>query len=347
MGGFKVLTYNTWHGLNGKGTLEFGTLEPRGRRDFRHRWQIQELRKVDADLIFLQEVCPLKSDSEHFSRALQMDQVHQLDQSGIKLGGRGFPRNLSTGLALLAKRRFELQKLKGLKLSGGLGRIHDWLSFQVSEFRYALMAEVKLPRGKSLLINTHLHHAPILEFHHRDHLRSLHEKGLVSTKQKDGFLKAIESGHERRLHEGRVLLEAIRELRGDYQLVILCGDLNDVASSELLKDIREEGFEDSLDPSLWNDPGFWSWNHSLNEANHSWTQHLNPPIPTFSNAYLVELFRDMDRTPRRIDYILFEGNARVKETKLVFQTPVPLLEKGESLIGSDHFGVLSTFELTI
>lgn len=345
MNTLKVITYNTWHGLNGKGTFEFGRLEPKGRHELRQKWQLQEFKKMDADLLFLQEVCPLTETSEHLARVLQMDQVHQLDQSGMKIAGRGLPRNLSTGLTILAKRRFELKKLAALKLSGGRGALFDWGSFQFSEFRYALLAEIQLPEGQALLVNTHLHHAPVISDQDLDQLRELSKGDRIKSWQREGFLKSIQKGHERRLNEARKLLDYIRAVRGKYQVVILCGDLNEHIHSSLLQEFKDDGFQDSVPEHQAEDSNLYTWNHLRNETNHSYTQHLNPPVSCYGNSYLVELFRDMDRKPRRIDYTLIQGNAKVDSVKLAFDEPRAIGDKGAPLIGSDHFGLLTVLSV--
>ncbi|MGE3974187.1 MAG: endonuclease/exonuclease/phosphatase family protein [Bdellovibrionales bacterium] len=342
MSHLKVITYNTWHGLNGKGTLEFGSLEPAGRKQLRHDLQLQELKKKDADILFLQEVCPLQDYSQEFAEYLEMDEVHQLDQGGIKLAGRGIPFNLSTGLTILAKRRFEIKKLSGVKLSGGVGLLHDWFSFQYSEFRYALFAEIQFPTGLGLLINTHLHHAPVLDDEISSELKQLVDTGKVQQWQSTYFQKALERGRARRLQEGEALLQAIREIRSKYQVILLCGDLNDLPHSELLTAFKEQSFRDVV-PSA--NSTFLTWNHEKNEENHFWTQKLNPPISNYGSSHLEKLYRKTDHKPRRIDYILTAGNVRTMSAELVMNQPQALPGRREMLIGSDHFGMQAELEL--
>src|SRR3954453_16925854 len=154
----KVLTFNAWHGLNGKGTLSHGELETPAGRASRLERQVSKLAECGPDLAFLQEVNPLARRLPQLARALSMKAVSQSDLCGIKIWGQGVPANLASGLVILAK--YDLLKLEGLRLSGSRWSFATpSFSFQLVETRYALLAELtNSPIGRLLIVNTHLHH---------------------------------------------------------------------------------------------------------------------------------------------------------------------------------------------
>src|SRR4051812_38490295 len=127
----KLITYNVWHGLNGSGILKFGELEPAGRRTERIHYQLRNLQQLDPDILFLQEMNPVMELSRQFARVLGMSVVSQIDQTGIKILEGGFPSNLQSGLSILAKRKWNLKKVGGIKLSGRRGFVSPFLSLQL------------------------------------------------------------------------------------------------------------------------------------------------------------------------------------------------------------------------
>ena len=56
---------------------------------------------------------------------MQYAEVHQVDACGVRLApGLAVVPGLNNGLAVLAKAPLRLRKVKGLKLSGGIWRLH-------------------------------------------------------------------------------------------------------------------------------------------------------------------------------------------------------------------------------
>ncbi len=325
----KLLNYNTWHGLNGQGVRHFGELEPAARRQKRYALQISLFKELDNDFIFLQEVNPLYARAREIATALRMDFVAQHDQAGIKIAGQGLPDNLQSGLVILAKPKFKLKKIAGVKLSGKTGFCSEYLSIQTSEFRYALVAEVYIEKLRVELVNTHFHHGPVPSGELLDQLDRSFVTEKTSRAHKDEILKAIESGTERRAQEMKRLVPYVAT--GPR---ILCGDLNVEESDGLLQNLKNLGLKD-----VFASTGVLSWDSKRNVENHELTKELVLPVPTFGSASLTRIFKEYDARPRRIDYIWVSPDFTALHPTLVMN------EAREGLIASDHFGLSTTLTI--
>jgi len=330
MSELKIITYNLWHGLSGEGFVAFGELEPAGRSLRRFQWQLQRLQELDADIIFLQEVNQLAHRADKLAQFLQMDQIHQLDQAGLKFLGWGLPYNLNTGLVILAKKKLKLKKLEGFKLSGPrLSLNQDLMSFQWKELRYALLGEITWNQKKYLLANTHLHHGlemrPVLEelIHHE--LR----RGQLRGSDAQEFLDQILVGQRRREMEVSVLLKHLNGIRGS---IVLAGDFNEEPDSSLLQSFYDRGFVSGHDMDVM------TWSPDENRENHRYSKNLQIPIKLKTlgqgaRRTLTKIYKEWDARPRKIDYILAQGLVFKTNTQRIMDVPM------DGLLGSDHFGL--------
>lgn len=317
----KVLNYNLWHGLNGDGTFSFGELESKERRIMRRKLQIELLREQNADLIFLQEVSPLYSRAREIARALKMSFVAHYDQAGVKILGVGIPSNLGTGLVILARKDLKLKSAKGIKLSGGVGFLTRALSVQASEFRYALSAHISWHGRPIQVINTHLHHGPVISQVLQKRLDAFFENNRNLNRQM--VIEVLEHSRLRRMLEVQRL---VRELEPGHK--ILCGDLNVEETDPLLNLLKDSGLRDVFFKS-----GLLTWDRDRNMENHSITRDLKLIVPTQGNQQLKDIFREYDARPRRIDYIMTTPEFLAREKTLVMD------HSRNDLIGSDHFGI--------
>lgn len=121
----RILTLNVWSGLDYEGTFRMGEYEKKGERDKRFQLLVKEIKKIDPDVIFLQEANPVQSYSARLARALQFDKIYQVTLGGIKLGPLGIPSNLKEGNAILARSELQLKTHDVWKLSGSFGLFGD------------------------------------------------------------------------------------------------------------------------------------------------------------------------------------------------------------------------------
>ena len=338
----RVLTYNLWHGLDGQGLLFFGELEPRGRQLKRAQTQIRCLKQWSPDVLFLQEANPLVPAVYFYASQLQLDHIEQMDLSGIKLLGLGPPFNLQSGLIVLGRSEFNLNRLLGLQLSGEGPANRGLFSLQLKESRYALFGEIRHPEwGKVLVVNVHLHHGLEYDPAWTLHLNRAVQEGQLSEPDKRALQKDLHRGDVRREGELALLLEHLNSLSSSYDLTLLGGDFNSSPDSPIVRRILEEGFEDGWQASGVAEPGL-TWDCLTNPENHEfndgfqkgfdWQEELGPaPM----REELLEKVREAERRPRRIDYLFFRTSHRVRVRSELFEGKDPR----SGMLGSDHFGV--------
>ena len=161
---FKVVTYNVWHGLNA-GSFWVTPSETPERNKARFQLQIAQLVRVNADVVFLQEVNPLPQRALDYvnelrAHGLEYSEVHQVDACGIRVSqNRALISELNNGLVILAKTALQLRPIEGLKLNGGVGTCKSTWGFQLEELRYALVAEITMSgtQEKYLVASVHQH----------------------------------------------------------------------------------------------------------------------------------------------------------------------------------------------
>jgi endonuclease/exonuclease/phosphatase family metal-dependent hydrolase len=328
----KILTFNAWHGLDGKGTLSHGELESPLVRACRLERQVRKLAECAPDLAFLQEVNPLGKRLPQLARALSMEAVSQSDLSGIKIWGKGVPANLSSGLAILAKD--ELRKLEGLRLSGSRWSFATAdFSFQLSETRYALLAELRNSiMGRLLVVNAHLHHGLEPNASLLEKLQRLFDDKVVSAAQRNEIVKLMGGARERRCGEGRRLVDRIEKLAPSYDGVILAGDMNADPESAVIEFLRSHHLVDIV-PA-----GINTWDKAANAHVFQLSESFQLTIPDFGIAPLKDILRTHEARPTRLDYIFMSKNLskRVQSVSLFGHDMLP----EESI--SDHFGIFAT-----
>lgn len=329
----KLLTYNLWHGLSGRGFIKMSELEPRDRPHKRTLRQIELLDEIRPDIIFLQEVNPLHEKLPLFMDELNLSGEGQSDLCGVKLQFLGPPFNLNSGIALLARPNLNFQRVTGLKLSGPLGIVGSRFAFQLQESRFALICEAQIPQlGRILLVCTHLHHGFELTPSLRWALEDLVSRDVISWRAHSEILASSARSVARRDHELDVLFSYLEKIQLEYDGLILAGDLNVDPDSPMLTRLTERGLVD-----LAANQDLWSWDRSRNEYNMELNEAFELPLPDFNNPQLRQVIHDHMFRKTRLDYIFASRNLAVNAGKcrLVGDLPEP------ELIPSDHFGVLA------
>src|SRR5262245_37593484 len=215
----KVLTYNTWHGLEPSGRTVKSS-ESTAVRQARLDRQFRQLSVIQPDVMLLQEVNPLPEMAQRYVTAmkrygLQYASVHQVDACGVRLApGLAVVPGLNNGLAVLAKAPLLVRKVTGLKLSGGVGRCNDYMGFQTGSLRYALIAEIENPNtGRKLLtVSLHLHSGIERNAFFIQKINEYVDAGKVRREDFEEIVAALEKSQERRLEEIRRLLKEIQKL---------------------------------------------------------------------------------------------------------------------------------------
>lgn len=344
----RVLTYNLWHGLDAKGVLWFGRLEPDARLKRRLRLQSQTLADLKPDLLLVQELNPLAGRLAQLSRRLGMRGFGQVDNSGLKLLA-GPPFNLESGIACLVAKKDFLRKIKAVKLSGD--RIASGpLSFQLRESRYALFCEWDHQTlGRILVANLHLHHGLEYTAKLKTQINSWAKHFTITEEKRIAVDEILNAGDQRRHSEMQKFIDVLSGLQNRYNYTIVGGDFNTTPESSVAKRLDELGFVDCwhhMHPE-GSDPGY-SFDKDKNST-HKLLSGFALPFSTKSlnldepaDRALNLLLSEHEARPRRIDYLWIKsrlGQMRVHACKLVgAKSPIELEL-------SDHFGVLAELEL--
>lgn len=348
---FKVLTYNTLHGLQ----VERFWVRPGEMLEqqlARFHLRVEQLANAEPDVALLQEVNPLPHMAERYvealqSRGLHYSQVHQVDACGLRVPGFALLKELNNGLVILAKAPLRLEKLDGLKLSG-TGSCHDQVGWQLGELRYALIAEITSPatQSKYLVSTAHLHSGIERDMYFLHALMDAHQQGRLQ--HYDHLMAALKEDQELRLRELHTWIKALHRYQehGPYAGLLIGGDFNFEPGSPEYRELERFGLQDTAELAPKR-PMLNTYDPALNPlAGHEETglpPEFDLAIAPESAADRQEIITDYHRAisqARRIDFLFsmsFMSKACFKQA-LFGQT----VSSGR-LTGSDHYGVINTY----
>ena len=106
----RLLTINAWSGLDYEGFFKFGEYEPEARRELRFAALVEQIKKIDPDVVFVQEANFAGRFARRLADALAFSEIHQVVNGGIKFGPFGLPVNLKEGMAILARTSLALRR---------------------------------------------------------------------------------------------------------------------------------------------------------------------------------------------------------------------------------------------
>jgi endonuclease/exonuclease/phosphatase family metal-dependent hydrolase len=350
---FKVLTYNTLHGLE-VSKLWVRQVETDERRGARFMLRIKQLAEAQPDVILLQEVNPLPAMAENYVQGLKQQgleyaEVHQVDACGLRLApGLAILPGLNNGLVILAKAPLMITKLDGLKLSGPIGGCGDYAGVQFGELRYALLAEVTdAATGMTYLVATmHLHSGIERDAKVLQDLMEAHSQGHLQ--HYDQLMAELKLDEQRRQMELHVLMEELRQhqMHRHYAGIVFGGDMNFESGSPEHQQLERAGFSDTAQLAV----GMPMWN-TYDPMSNPLAGHEEEALPpAFLEAIAKEMKMDQDEAlkryrhavgmARRIDFLFsmaFMSNACL--TQELFGKP----ELTGDPTSSDHYGVLNTY----
>ncbi|MGH7166311.1 MAG: endonuclease/exonuclease/phosphatase family protein [Nitrospiraceae bacterium] len=351
---FKLLTFNALHGL-ATGTFGVAPGETPAQNASRLRLLIAQLAREHPDVVFLQEVNPLPHRAERYVgalKALGLDytQVHQVDACGMRAGEKAaLFTELNNGLAILAKRELQLQKLMGLKLSGDLGKCQSTAGFQLGELRYALIAEIRMPGSTEtyLLASTHLHSGFETGSQFLSTLADLHREGRF--KRYAAVKWDVEQARLRRIGELDVLIRTLNKLNKDrsYSGIVIAGDLNFELDFPEYEEVQLLRFSDTSavaerEGELYTaDPVRNGWiRQQAGQAIPQLLLDALAPEEARVQEQITASYREELQRPRRIDYILVDGWL---PGYCLRQDLFGLETDHEGFPASDHYGLLNTY----
>jgi endonuclease/exonuclease/phosphatase family metal-dependent hydrolase len=353
----RVLTYNTLHGLDTSG-ITVKASESKEVRQARLDLQFRQLSVVEPDVILLQEVNPLPEMAGAYVAALkgfglQYTAVHQVDACGVRLApGAAVVPGLNNGLVVLAKSPLRVRKVKGLKLSGGLGGCQDFMGLQFGELRYALIAAVENPNTtrEFLVVNTHLHSGLERDAFFVRKIAEAQEHGRVRSEDAKKLVAAFEQGQRRRLTEVRTLINEVLRLKAKRKSlgVVLGGDLNFEPDSPEYHELENVGLRDTY--AIATSSGdVHSYDPSQNVIAGQAARDVPPALrravehlPETEQQKVLEAYRKGVNQARRIDFLFLMTSAGdlpgCMRQELFGESATVTIEPG-----SDHYGVLVTY----
>jgi endonuclease/exonuclease/phosphatase family metal-dependent hydrolase len=335
----RLLTINVWSGLDYQGSLRFGAYEPRQKRQARYRSLLAQIRALDPDVVFLQEVNPAAGFSARLASDLGFSHRHQVCIGGIKFGPLGIPTNCKEGNAILARRSLRLHKLQDWKLSGSFGLFGDALTIHFNQAIFAQLAVIFINDRPIHLVNVHLvavppRADPDLAAAWR---AVCHEKG-VPEKESVQALQQWQRNAERQESELHKLTAHLQELSPTVPLLV-GGDFNIPATSPLIDEFQADaGLQDAF--SAEKAAKKFSWDAAENRNtrfSNSTNDRRGKPLRGYD--LLTALY---DSTSRRIDYLFHSSHFLVEDVRAA---GIVLDREVESAQPSDHFGVMAELDL--
>lgn len=319
----RILTINIWSGLDYNGLIKmghYGDDDP----ERRYRMLVSGIRRLDPDVIAVQEANPLPRYAERLASDLGYDAVWRVSDGGFRFGDVGFPVNLRQGEVILVKKPWKLEDLGERQLSGSVV-CTNWFCAQAGEIRKAMLVRAVIG-GKPLYIyGVHLHaglfYGPTLD----KSVEMLRAKASAARIAEE--VRGAEKDIARRRHEVAGLKKFIDETLPQDAPAILLGCFNtDTGSGD-------------LDPLISD--GSWIDTFRLvnpEKTGYTWDPAHDPNFhPAGPARFCDRLCTYQEEMPMRLDFIFINREIpkeSVINSRVVFK-PI------SGMAVSDHYGVMT------
>ena len=331
-----IANLNAWFGSDCRGIFKFGEYESDTVRNTRLKNLTIGLRDIQPDIIGIQEANKLPAYADKLSKALDLDSVWKITNSGIKFFGFGIPMNFSAGSMILARNCHKLNYLDSARLSG-IGIQSKWVSTHFSEIRDVVAARAVIKGHPIIIFNTQLHYSVIWNEKWINHLHKMIDSYNLSSSKREELLASIHKSQQRREQEIARLIDFVKKnVRQNDVPYVIMGDFNTTTDSpEMRHLIGELDLLDAYRIKNPHDPGY-TWDPAKN-TNTEYDGSLYWANGVTSKDPKSKLKAQFDRKfARRIDFVFlsyqFEPNM-IQEAHLIFSEPV------NGLFISDHFGL--------
>lgn len=332
----KFMSINVWSGLDYKGTLVMGEYEAPERRELRYQSLLSEIRRLDPDIIGINEANFLPDYIKRLARDIDYDYIYHVGVSGLHVGRLGLPWNLREGDALLAKKDMSLSFVGRKQLSGG-GCVGNMFSFHTQDATQVLVGRLRVNGRYLYAAVTHWHASPLDDAATRRTLEGLRDKWNYSSDQYRQAVESLVADNEWRKGEARLMSEYLDSVvPADAPLAVL-GDFNTEITSPEMRLLIDKGYIDAY-ARVSRLPGH-TWDPSVNTNIRSF--YLGDTEKRFDSLY--EHLNSMNEaTGKRIDFILLNetlGTGPVVDAAVCFD------RLHEGVHPSDHFGVFAIVAL--
>jgi endonuclease/exonuclease/phosphatase family metal-dependent hydrolase len=326
----RVMTFNVWHGLRSGESRKRFPGEEAERFEKRFAWQIEEIRRLDPDVMFFQEVNPNQPLARRYAQELGYDEIHKVTSCGLHLGAiYKIPKNMNEGLAILAKPELGLRRVGKKRLSGVAMCTATW-GFQTKESRYLLRGEITVAGQRVLLATTHLASPSFTPADFDEQLETMVQAGDLTVEQRDEIFAARDRKLDRNTLEASLLVEEIGRVRTRLAEpvsalpVVFGGDFNAESDKPGIGKILEAGFTEAA-----GGPGFLT---SIGTRRHY-------SLPTFDKSEIEAMLDQRHDTPRQIDHLFVSEGVSVESATMEMSEP------RDGIYPSDHFAILATLRL--
>ena len=335
----RCVTINIWTGLDYNGNITMGEYEPAEVRERRFKILLDELKKLEPDVVALQEVNPIYGRSQILADELGYDCIYERTNAGLKIGRLGLPWNLNEGAVILAKKELHLQFVDVWNLADGFGFIGNVFSFHFTERRSALVGKVRVGNLDIYLVTLHLSSAVPDDSCARAVARQIASSKSRSEKEIRDIVGDFFDGASDRMISSEILLDQIHAHLAGKAFIIL-GDLNASPSEPESRKLIESGkLIDVADRAGIGGMPTWDPEKNMNVCYSVQTVDARGrPRENYDLLYAWN-----DGRPRRIDYIFLSEGWRPNDVvgaQFILDKPV------DGLFASDHYGLLGTIDVS-
>jgi len=324
-----IMTLNAWSGLTYRGNLGMGYFETAEERRKRFIALASAIAEERPHVLGLSEANPLPRYALELASLTDMDQVHHMGVSGIRLGRLGIPWNLREGDMLLARKGLGLRLVARAWL-GGAGWVRNAWSFHAEDVTQAILGSVSVGGREVYIVQIHLRHAPPLTdetFAALDFL--VREFGYHPREYRDA-IDSLRKDARRKDEEVIRLRDFLARTVPDGTPHLVMGDFNAEPSWPCMAPLMEAGYR-LISPGA--DSRTWD-----GETSPIIRKYYRPLASVRQGSLYRHLLSVFDTKGRMIDFILAPPSLprdRVLSSGLCLTG-----DGGISL--SDHYGVSAT-----
>ena len=331
----RLLQVNVWSGSTYEidwRTLTFISYESPSETEKRYQTLLRRCKKLDPDVITVNEAMPCRAYVRRLANDLGMDAVYHLGVAGVVLGRfLSFPF-ISEGDAILAKPRLKLQPAGRARLTGSV--FSDLFSLNLDDATQAVAATVALgSAGKLGLVAAHWH-ASLLDT--EETTLDIEEHQATMAAEAATIRRSIEDHTKLRIQEAKGSLRLAESL--GVSAVIVAGDLNTVPGSRSIEVLRAAGYKSA--------GGDWTWDPSTGRnENVDMQARVGAERSSSRGPLEKELYGRFSRRGAQLDHVLFRAWGR--DEMSVERSQVVLKSNG---VGdeapSDHYGLCVDFQFS-
>ncbi len=334
----KLITLNTWSGLTYRGIVRAKEYESSEIRELRFRGLFEELTRINADVIVLNEVNPLPHYANRLAAIMNMDCMYHIGISGLRIGKFGFPVNLKEGDLILAKKHLHLKPLARTQIAGA-GIVNRHFSYHTKNATQALAGVINASGKEVYIVATHLLATPAFGKKSYQRLVKLKKDWNYSDKEYHQAVQKLKKEEKAKLKEGEALLKFIKRVVPEDAPCFLLGDFNAEPDWPEISLLKENGFIDCFEHKSGNaDPGdTWDPTKNINLQNHYTNEKNRKHNRLFDHLHALD---EMDR--RRIDFIFAK---KVMTERSVVNSELCCHNTYKNQHISDHFGVFTEIKL--